>query len=726
MAKKDQLRTTGVLAILVASGAAALWWSNRQVPDIVRDERRARVFTALRRDQIQRIEVDRGIERFVVRKDAQRWMVELGGRATEADDTEVERMLTEAEYAQPTRLLGPLDSAQRHQFGLDAPRARVVLIEPSTNVSMRFTIGADVRDERAVYAEYDGKGYVLARSVADAYLVRARDLRSRNIVEVEVDRVSRIELRRASDTVVLAKDPRNVWRLEDSERVGRNAIESILGDLRELRATRFIEDNASDEALARLGLTNARVTMTVTRAGRPSLVVRFGNACPDHPDEVVARRDDSQAIACVARTSLDNAQRPVEQLRDAQVLFARPDEVERVVLHSPRGEVSARRSGESWRLEGVTGDADAESVQQWLDALSGLRLEARLPEADAAAHGLAAATQWIEVTRTGIEGAERVEIGSRDDDHVYVRRAGERAVLAMSTASEPTLFVDAARFRSRAIIRDVAEELEALVTESSDFRDEVSRDAGRWSLVHPTQADADPVVMRTVAERLATLDAQRWVSLDARPEHGFDRRRARIVARFEGSGPPSEDAGADGGARVREFDLQIGAAIAGGGAYARLAGRDGVFVLSQSVLDELLQPHVDRAVLELDRTQVTRVECQQRGQPRFAVRRESGGWRVEGGGSYDRTRVEALLEALASVRAPRVFGYGASPSTAGLGEQSIALTLAEPDAGARIVRLVLGREFAGTPSGVYARVDDTDATLSVSEEVSRAIRACAP
>lgn len=731
MAKKDQLRTTGVLAALVGLGAAGLWWSNRQVPDIVRDERRARVFTSLRRDQIQRIEVDRGIEQFVCRKDGARWLVERSNRASEADDTEVERMLTEAEYAQPTRVLGALDAQQRHQFGLDAPRARVTLRESNGTVSTRFTIGADVRDERAVYAEYDGKGYVLARSVADAFLVRSRDLRSRNIVEVEVDRVTRIELRTTENgvestrTTVLAKQS-NVWRLEDGERVRRNAIDALLGDLRELRATRFVEDNADDAALARFGLDHPRASMTVTRSGRPSLVVRFGGACPDHSDEVVARRDDSRDIACVARTSFENASRTADDLRDNQLMFARGDEVERVVLHSASGEVTARRSADTWRLEGVRGDADADSVQQWLDALSTLRVETRLAESEAAARGLAPATMWIDVSRTGIEGRERIEIGARDSDHVYVRREGERAILALSTASETTLFVDAARFRAQSVIRDVPDELRALVTESSEFRDEVTRDAGRWALIHPSSGDADPVVMRTIAERIASLDAQRWVSLAPRPEHGLDRPRARLIARFEGEGPANADAGADGGPRVREYQIAIGAAIAGGGAYARLSDREGVFVLAQSALDELLQPHVDREVLSFDRDSVQRIECQQRGQPRFALRREASGWRVEGGASFDRARVEAMLETLSSVRAPRVFGYGPSAANIALGEAQIAFTLSAGDASSRIVRLTLGREFAGAPSGVYARVDDTDATMSVPEEVSRAIRACAP
>lgn len=727
MSARAQLRTTSVLAVLVGLGAAALWWSNRQVPDIVRDERRARVFSSLRRDQVQRIEIDRGIERFVCRKDGARWLVELGSRSAEADDTEVERMLTEAEYAQPVRTLGPLDDTSRRQFGLDAPRARVILHEQARGgASMRFTIGADVRDERAVYVEYEGRGFVVGRSVADAFLVRARDLRSRNLVEVEVDRVQRIELRRADTTVALVKQGA-FFRIDGGERASRAATDALLSDLRELRATRFLEDEASDSTLQRYGLVEPRATLVVTRSARPTVTIRFGAECPEHADEVVVRRDDATTLACVSRASLENATRPVEQLRDPSLLFARSDEVERVVLHRPGAEVTVRRAGDGWTLEGATGEVDADSVHRWIDELSLLRVEARSDLSSAAERGLSPATRWIELSRTGVEGRERIEVGQRDDAHIYARRGDEPVILALSTAAEPTLFVDEARFRPAAVIRDVPEELRALVTEGPGFRDEVTRDAGRWSLIHPFAAGADPVVMRTIAERLASLDAARWVSLDRRTEHGLDRPSGRVIARFEGDGPPGADAGPDGGApaRVREFTLTIGAPAPAGGLYAQVSTRQGVFVLAQSAADELFQPHLERELLSFDRAQVQRIECQQRGQPRFSLRREGAAWRVEGGSAYDRARVEALLESLSAVRAPRVFGYGPSSSTAALGEASIALTLGG-DAGTRVLRLTLGREFAGAPSGVYARIDGIDATVSVTEEVSRAVRSCAP
>jgi hypothetical protein len=726
MGSRRNLRTTAVMSALVTLGVAALYWSNRQVPDIVRDERRARVLGALRRSEIQRVEVDRGAERFECLREGARWFVANGPRRAEADETEVERMLSEAEFAQPVRAIGPLDPSLRARFGLDAPRARVTLRESAGGVSVRFSIGADVRDERAVYLEHEGLGFVVARSLAEAYLVRAADLRTRNLVELELDRVTRIELARPDGPIAMVRQSRGNFRLDGGERVARPAVDALLGDLRELRATRFLHEDATAADLTRLGLQAPRATVTVSRTARPSVVIRYGNDCPGHTDEVVARRDDSTLVACVARASFDNATRPLEQLRDDRLLFARPDEIDRVTLGNASGSLTLRRAGEGWRLEGARGEADLESVQAWLDALAATRAESREPLSQSAARGLEAASAWIEVGRTGEESRERITLGSRDADHVYLRRDGEPSILAVSSAQSETLFADAARFRPRSVVRDVPEELRALVTEAPDFRDEVTRDGGRWSLVHPYAGGADALVLRSVAERIASLDAARWVSLEPRPEHGLTPPRARVLARFEGDGPAA-DGGVDAGlARVREYAIALGTPAPQGGVFARIDGRDGVFVLAQGVVDELLQPHAERQLLSLEREGVQRIVCEGRGRARFAIRREGASWRTEDGAAFDRARAEALLDALASVRAPRVFGYGPSPASAGLGQLAITVWSASGDAAARAIRVEFGAEFAGSPSGVYARVEGIDATVSVPDETARALRTCGP
>jgi hypothetical protein len=159
-----------------------------------------------------------------------------------------------------------------------------------------------------------------------------------------------------------------------------------------------------------------------------------------------------------------------------------------------------------------------------------------------------------------------------------------------------------------------------------------------------------------------------------------------------------------------------------------------VFVLAQAALDEIAQPHLDRTVLEVDRTAVQRLELTRARAgstpERVAIRRDGEVWRTDAGTPVDRARVNALLDRLAQVRAPRIFGYGPPPPDARLGQITLALTLAAsgtPDAGAtrpsRVVRVVLGATFgAGTEAGVYTRLEGLDATLSIPADVAAALR----
>ena len=402
--------------------------------------------------------------------------------------------------------------------------------------------------------------------------------------------------------------------------------------------------------------------------------------------------------------------------------------------------VTVRRERDTWQMEGGTHDADPDTIDAWLGQLGSLSVEERLEPATAAAHALATPAYWFEITRTGVDGIERLNIGERDADRMYVTRGGEPTVFGLDPGTVENLRVDAARFRSRRIVRDVADEMVALATDTPTFHDEALRTNGQWALTRPVATAADPSAVRAVAQRVATLDAERWIALEALPIHGLATPRIRITARFEGAGPdpdPNTDAGArvDGavprGPRVREYVVNVGAEAPGGGAYASLGGRGGVFVLGSAALEELTQPRLDRTVMESDRATVERIEITRTaaGARPVAIRRDGGVWRTDAGAPVDRSRVNALLERLTLVRAPRVFGYGPPPADAHMGE--VTLTLTSADAGAvrtpRVIRVVMGASYGGfAEGGVYARRDGLDATLSMPRDVADAIRDFTP
>lgn len=737
MARKGKYTTNIVLAVLVLGLSGLVWWSSRQVPDSVREERQSKLLPALRRENVSRMEFTAGAERFTVAKDGGHWALVVGAHRYEADEPEIERVLTEAEFASPTRRLGTLDAASRERFGLTNPRARVTLREAGNNVAMTFAIGGLVAGEQSAYVEFNGAGFVVPTSLADAFVRRASELRDRTLSTLEPSRLARLEVDGGQGGRRVYEQAQGLWRLTTPAegRVARVRMESLLHDLRDMRATRYLVDEAGAAAMQRAGLQPARVTVSATRTGGgPSVVFRFGGPCSDYHDEVAVSRNDSRAIACVGRSVLDNVDRQVEDMRDDRLVWARADEVERVRVHTARGEFSIVRDHDHWRMDGAVGEVDSDSVDAWLNGLGSFAAETRLAGSDAAAHGLLPATTWIEISRTGVDGAERIDVGSPDADRMYASRAGEPVVLGLDPSAADSLRIDAARFRSRQIVRDVPDELTGLVTDGPAYHDEATRIDGTWRVTRPVDTLGDPAVIRTAAERLATLDAERWVSLEPLPVHGLAAPRFRVVARFEGDGPDAEpgDAGVRGAgrARVREFTLAIGALAPGGGAYASISSRNGVFVLGQNAIDELTPPRIDRNLLEVERDLVVRIELT-RGTARLTMRRDGTVWRTEAGAPVERTRVTALLERVALVRAPRAFGYGPAPAGALMGRIRLAITVRRPGGDGGFTEatqtLSLGALVgSGLDAVTYARRDGLDATLSVAQDVATAIEQFEP
>ena len=105
--------------------------------------------------------------------------------------------------------------------------------------------------------------------------------------------------------------------------------------------------------------------------------------------------------------------------------------------------------------------------------------------------------------------------------------------------------------------------------------------------------------------------------------------------------------------------VAIGAAAPGGGAYATISTRTGVFVLGQNAIDEITQPHLDRNLVEIDRDQVQRIEITRTAAAGSAahltIRRDGDVWRTDTNAPVERTRVTTLLDRLTLVRAPRAF-----------------------------------------------------------------------
>ncbi len=734
----SRYRTPLALAAVVGALAGVIAWDQRRATTDELEARRQNVFRAFHRERVDRVEIERGGERFELRRTGDDWFVVAGGARRPADAIEAERLLSEVEGAEAQRSLGALDAAGRGRFGLDRPRARVTFHE-GPEVTARFAIGGAVERESAVYVEAGAAeggrdaralAVVLPKTFGEPFDRAAVAFRDRKVADLDAERITRIELRVDGELRAIERvGP--VWRLTAPAlgRASRGAVEAITAELNELRATRVVADDVAPAGLAAYGLDRPRVRAELRRgASVEPVALRVGGPCPEHPDEFAATREGTGTVVCFGRGFVDSLRATPEAFRDDHVLAARTDEVGEVVIKGAgvNGADLVLRRGTAgnaagWQAQNAPWPVDTESIESWLGTLHDVSTGQRLAGDERTTRGLAPARTVIEVTRTGVTGVERILVGDVDAAGLYVARDDEPVVLQFPPSLADTLRVEAIRFRPRAVVRDVEDELRALLIDAGGMREELTRVDGALRLTQPVSLAADPSLASELVRPLAALDADRWVTATPRPEHGLTPPRARLVARFEGAGPRDEGDAGPAAPPVRSYTLAFGAMAPGGGVYAMREGEPGVFVAPRSFFDALVAPHLDRGALRVVPGAVTRLVLAGGGPgaSRVTLLKTGESWRTDAGTPVDAQRVEALLNGLAGAAAPRVFGYGPPPVESRLATPRLTVEASgEGDAGQQTVRIVVGERFgAGEGAGFYARRDGLDATLSLPESV---------
>lgn len=730
-------RTPLALAALCTAMAGYLAWDHKHASSEELAARRRMLFRAFHRQQVDRIEIALPAGRFELRRRGhEQWVMQSEREgARPADAVEVERILSELEGAEALRTLGPLDPASRTRFGLEHPTVTVTAYE-GAEITAHFVMGSAVEGARDRYLEASAQdggrdravtAVVVGPSVAEVLDRPMAAFRDKLVASADLAHIDRITLRREGvETELRRRGP--IWQLLTPApvRASRGAVDTLLSELRELRATRVLVDGASDAELARYGLGPTAPRISFSRgANVEPITLRLGGPCPESDDAVTALREGGRTVVCLARTFADPALQPVAQYRDTHVLAARTDEIATIRLSGALGagrDLVIERAAEGWRARDSAAAIDTDAMEVWLAALHELSSTAAAGPETRVARGLAPAPQQtLEVTRSGVDGSETILVGNSDAAGLAVSRDDEAGVLLFPPSAADVLRVDAVRFRPAQVLSQAPARLTDWRIEAPGFEETITRAEGGMRVTSPASVAVDQTTFAEVTTQFAELQAQRWVGAAERPEYGLTPPRVRIVGRFS-------PAGGDAGAQPSEVTLRLGAAVPGGGVYAAVSSSDGVFVMPRAFYDLMVQAHADRGVLQVP-ADVSRVVITVGDNARrVEIVRRGDTWVTASGASASSEQVTALLERLQRVVPPRVFGYGPPPAAANFAHpRAVIEAHLGADGGATVMRVTLGDRFGrGEGAGVYARREGLDLTLSVDDDFAEMVEQFSP
>jgi hypothetical protein len=588
--------TIGLLVLAVALGIW-LWVDRVNVTSGEKIARDNNVFSAWRRDDLERIEIAHEGETIVLERDPKKdsaWRLR-SPRRERADQAAVERLVTTLEFASRVRKVD-----QGAELGLGQPRAQGSIV--MGGLTFRFVLGApSPRPEGSSYLRVDdGDPFVVSKELTEALLASSDTLRDRTVVPYLSLDLQRFEVTHAGGGFALERKDERSFHVGGLGLVaGRPETDKVWGALAEMRAEAFPKDvDVKDPRLT--------IRMTAKEPGKPPGELAIGGTCPGQPNDVlVLRTQPTRVLACAPKGALDTllAQKP-DDLVDRRPVSFRHDEIEELRLEGERViEIARRAAGFHQRAP-----EDRELNAAEADAANELLVHIEQSRADRVDRGGGPFTAIAKARVTAGGHDETIEVGTlgppgegvtlrrvRDDARLFVPRAVARRLLPRLTTLKPRAIVNETRRVTRVVLRcGTAQEL---VDDGSGFR-----------LVEPTGYEADGAILQLI-EGILRDKAIAWVADADDGSFGLGEGCKVVLAFEDGNAPITLRFGSEGE----------------GGVYAKLEASPEVLVAPRSLHTLASRIYVSTASLSTDPASVSSVTIQ-RGASR--VRREPAAVRL--------------------------------------------------------------------------------------------------
>jgi hypothetical protein len=394
-----------LLAVVIALGAF-VWFYERKLPST--EEAKAqvkKVLAGVEADEVREVRIERGGASVKLVREGPPPAAKDVKAAREKDDEESPFASSQAEWRLSASSPGApaiaargdrsavdgllssllaiekartLERADRKQYGLEPPAARVTLVTPKVLEVGRELPGTD---QRAVALAGEPAVHAVASSFWADLARPAGDWRSRELFSGSRDDVERISLQHGAGKVLLARRGDEPWMEAPlADRADQERFDQLVDALTGLQAAEFVDSPLlAPEAL---GLEPPQDVVEVVLEGksRPFRLV-LGNAQGEGEEASRYARADSQLVK-VKAPALDEAlARPAEQWRSRSWTSFAVYEVDEVKVKDGQAPLTLTRADADWKrgkvkifygtvsdLLGALADAKAEHVLEPAEA----------------------------------------------------------------------------------------------------------------------------------------------------------------------------------------------------------------------------------------------------------------------------------------------------------------------------------------------------------------------
>jgi hypothetical protein len=325
-------------------------------------------------------------------------------------------------------------------FGLDRPvRVSLQTGRDKDRATKTVLFGRVDSAKKGVYAMRPGETSVLLipEETWTAVPKNVAVLRDKTIVDIERDKVTRIDIESPKGPVSLARE-NDRWQIVAPAALTADQVEAgaVIFKMKELRAQGFLTEDAA--GIARY-LAKPTVRVSVTEQGAPAPKTLLLAPSPERrggASTAYAALAGQGPVVLVDGKALDELARSVDELRDRTLLSGlEPKDIKRMRVRVGGQTIVVERSGDSdWKLiEGGKGSAKAVTVDNLLYSLRALKWKTIVSPSgdDPAKYGLDAPT--MEVALLKADGGElaAILVGKREGDQAWIKLKAAPAIYAV-------------------------------------------------------------------------------------------------------------------------------------------------------------------------------------------------------------------------------------------------------------------------------------------------------
>jgi hypothetical protein len=446
-----------------------------------------------------------------------------------------------------------------------------------------------------VRLENSKETYLVRQNVRTAIAKKAEEFRDRKLTELATAQVTRVVLKTPAGEMELQKQG-EAWETVKPlrARADNQKVADVVAQVTSARIQQFVADDRGD--LQPYGLAEPRGAITLFAADeKEGQMLQLGGAAKDQPEQVYVRFAPRGFVYALPKKIEEILNARPADLRDRHLARIDTDKLDRITIEAPgRGKTVLARKDQAWTITSLNNQAaNSAEVTRLLDTLQNEQVTRFVEDvaSDLPKYGLdqpqlqvtfsSFASENTAESQAGEQPFVTVSFGKVEGDEVYARIGEEPFIVAVRRQLLEQVLADPAQWQEVAIFKFKPEDVHRLTSAGEGGEVTITRGVNNiWARAE----GAGPINETNVQSLLNTLTklrAVRWIG-GATPPQAFDK--IQVTLTFTTS-PDDKTV----------HKLTVGGPAGEGMWYARVEGRNGIFILSNPDFNALRLPIVEPA-----------------------------------------------------------------------------------------------------------------------------------